>query len=160
MNWHERLLAKLPYLGHRNWVLVVDSAYPLQNATGVETVIADEPHSEAVSRAVKSFERFKHVNPVAVLDAELEFLDESLCAGVDELKKNLSETLADLVTERVPHEDLLLQLSDAASVYSTLVIKTPSTIPYSSVFFRLECGYWDADREATLRARTSGSQAK
>jgi hypothetical protein len=33
-----------------------------------------------------------------------------------------------------------------------LVLKTRLTIPYTSVFIRLECGYWSADAEKRLRA--------
>jgi len=32
-----------------------------------------------------------------------------------------------------------------------LVIKTDMTIPYTSVFFELDCGYWDSDAEKRLR---------
>jgi len=34
-----------------------------------------------------------------------------------------------------------------------LVLKTTMTIPYSSVFIRLDCKYWSADAEKRLRAR-------
>ena len=32
-----------------------------------------------------------------------------------------------------------------------LIIKTPMTLPYTSVFFQLECGYWNAESEQQLR---------
>ena len=34
ISWQEKLEEQLPLLGHRNWILIVDSAYPLQNASG------------------------------------------------------------------------------------------------------------------------------
>ncbi|MCA9265721.1 MAG: hypothetical protein KDA60_17790, partial [Planctomycetales bacterium] len=37
-NWQTELNSALPLLGHRNWVAVVDSAYPLQTAPGVKMV--------------------------------------------------------------------------------------------------------------------------
>ena len=38
-----RLLAtKLPALGHRNWVVVVDAAYPLQTSAGIETITVQQ----------------------------------------------------------------------------------------------------------------------
>ena len=40
-NWKETLRKELPLLGHRNWIVVADSAYPLQTAPGIETIRAD-----------------------------------------------------------------------------------------------------------------------
>ena len=37
-DWNQRLAEAMPLLGHRNWILVVDSAYPLQISPGIETV--------------------------------------------------------------------------------------------------------------------------
>jgi hypothetical protein len=37
-------------------------------------------------------------------------------------------------------------------MFSILIIKSTMTIPYTSVFIELDCGYWDGEREATLRA--------
>ena len=35
-NWQTKLHQQLPLLGHRNWILIVDSAYPLQVSPGIE----------------------------------------------------------------------------------------------------------------------------
>jgi hypothetical protein len=32
-----------------------------------------------------------------------------------------------------------------------LIVKTDMTIPYTSVFFELDCGYWNAGAEERLR---------
>lgn len=37
-DWNKRLAGAMSLLGHRNWILVVDSAYPLQTAPGIETI--------------------------------------------------------------------------------------------------------------------------
>jgi hypothetical protein len=34
-----------------------------------------------------------------------------------------------------------------------VVLKTEATIPYSSVFIQLDCGYWDANKEKKLREK-------
>jgi hypothetical protein len=41
--------------------------------------------------------------------------------------------------------------SSETSHPSNLIIKTPLTKPYTSVFFQLECGYWNAEAEERLR---------
>jgi len=38
-----------------------------------------------------------------------------------------------------------------SSLCRVVIIKTPLTLPYTSTFFNLDCGYWDADREAKIR---------
>ena len=43
------------------------------------------------------------------------------------------------------------KLDEAGKTFKVLLIKTPLTKPYTSVFFQLECGYWNADSEAELR---------
>jgi hypothetical protein len=35
-----------------------------------------------------------------------------------------------------------------AKLFNVLIIKTDLAIPYTSVFFQLECGYWNAEAEA------------
>jgi hypothetical protein len=47
-NWHERLDEAMPLLGHRNWILVVDSAYPLQISPGIETIETDASQLDVV----------------------------------------------------------------------------------------------------------------
>ena len=37
-DWRIKLNQELPLLGHRNWIMIVDSAYPLQVSPGVETI--------------------------------------------------------------------------------------------------------------------------
>jgi len=46
--WKAKLQNELPLLGHRNWIVVVDSAYPLQTAPGIETICADQNQLEVV----------------------------------------------------------------------------------------------------------------
>ncbi|MBQ6658799.1 MAG: hypothetical protein IJM70_05680, partial [Prevotella sp.] len=51
----------------------------------------------------------------------------------------------------LPHEDLIRKLDEVSSLFEVVIIKTPLTIPYTTAFFELDCQYWDAEREATLR---------
>lgn len=37
--WRTLLTRRLPELGHRNWIVIADSAYPSQVAPGIETII-------------------------------------------------------------------------------------------------------------------------
>jgi len=51
----------------------------------------------------------------------------------------------------VPHEELIVRLDKVSSLCRVVIIKTPLTLPYTSTFFELDCGYWDAEREAAIR---------
>ena len=47
-NWRQTLEERLPYFGHRNWIVIADSAYPLQSGPGIETIISNESQIETV----------------------------------------------------------------------------------------------------------------
>jgi hypothetical protein len=51
----------------------------------------------------------------------------------------------------VPHEELIGKLDEAAKTFRVLILKTNLTLPYTSVFLELDCGYWDAGSEERLR---------
>ena len=36
--WRATLDERLPLLGHRNWIVVADAAYPWQASAGIETI--------------------------------------------------------------------------------------------------------------------------
>jgi len=38
----ENLNKLLPLMGHRNWIAIVDSAYPLQCCQGIETIVSNK----------------------------------------------------------------------------------------------------------------------
>ncbi len=52
----------------------------------------------------------------------------------------------------LPHEQIIAKLDEAGETFKVLLIKTPLTKPYTSVFFQLECRYWNAASERQLRA--------
>ena len=39
-NWEEVLKDRLQLYGHRNWLVIADSAYPAQSKQGIETIVA------------------------------------------------------------------------------------------------------------------------
>ena len=81
-DWRVRLKEELPLLGHRNWIAVVDSAYPLQTSGGIETVETDADQLEVVQAVLDQLANAKHVRPVIFTDAELKVVPESDAKGV------------------------------------------------------------------------------
>jgi len=155
-SWRTRLNDELPLLGHRNWIAVVDSAYPLQTSAGLETIETNADQLDVVRTVLDQVSKAKHVRPVIFTDAELKIVPESDAAGVTAYRASLSNLLAKTEPQSLPHEEIISKLDEAGKTFHVLVLKTNMTIPYSSVFIRLECGYWSADAEKRLREKMAG----
>ena len=152
-NWHERLDEAMPLLGHRNWILVVDSAYPLQISPGIETIETDAAQLDVVRAVLHAIDRSIQVRPVIFMDSELPFISDDDAPGVSVYRRNVAELLQDFPVEPLPHEKIISNIDDAGKTFHVLVLKTNMTIPYTSVFFRLDCKYWSADQESALRKK-------
>lgn len=152
-NWLHAIDHAAPLLGHRNWVVVADAAYPLQCASGIQTILADGDPVDALAAVIRRLGAAKHLRPRAYLDAEIDFIDETDAPGTMVYRERVLSQLAGIEVVRQPHEEILERLDNAGRVYNVLVIKTACRTPYTSVFFELDCGYWTAEAEARLRAR-------
>ena len=153
VDWRARLNGELPLLGHRNWIAVVDSAYPLQTSAGIETVETGSDHLDVVRMVLDQIGKAKHVRPVIFTDAELAAVPERDATGVTAYREALSKVLGARKTQSLPHEEIIVKLDEAGKTFHILVLKTNLTIPYTSVFIRLDCGYWSAEQEQRLREK-------
>lgn len=155
-NWEQKVNEELPLMGHRNWIVVVDSAYPLQTSPGVETVETSADQLVVLDYVLEALRNSKHVRPVVHTDAELRYVPESKAPGVDRYRNDLKSRLADFPSNSVLHQKLIDQLNSLGRDFHVLVLKTTMTIPYTSVFLQLDCKYWSAEDEAALRADMGG----
>ena len=151
-DWKQELGRQLPRLGHRNWVVVADSAYPLQTAPGIKTIYAGGDHLEVVRGVLEQVAKQKHVRPVIFTDAELTHVAEAYAPGIGILREQLQALLAKTDAQTLPHEKIIQQLDKAGETFQIMIIKTDLTLPYTTVFIRLDCGYWSAEAEAALRS--------
>src|ERR1700733_8292779 len=55
--WQTRLAQVLPLLGHRNWIMIVDSAYPLQSSSGVETIETNTDQMEVIPQVLGAIDK-------------------------------------------------------------------------------------------------------
>jgi RbsD / FucU transport protein family len=150
-SWREQLNHMLPLVGHRNWILIVDSAYPLQVSPGVETIETGEGLPEVTNYVLNAVGHSIHVRPDVYQDAELSYVREADAPGVSEFRKQIRAVLGDRKVSYLLHEQLLQRISEAGTSYKILVLKTNAAIPYTSVFLRLDCRYWSDDAEVRLR---------
>ncbi len=147
--WQSRLDAMLPLLGHRNWIVITDMAYPLQSGQGITTLFADEPYLEVLKTVNEKIKAAPHVFAHVYNDKELEFITEEMVPGIGELRSGI-RSICGSEARSVMHEELISRLDEAGKLFSVLIIKTPLTVPYTTTFFELDCAYWDSVRQSTL----------
>ena len=63
-NWKQQFDEKLPLLGHRNWILIVDKAFPEQNAPGIEYIYANEDLLPVLKLVLGQVNQSTHVKPI------------------------------------------------------------------------------------------------
>ena len=159
-DWKQHLAEAMPLLGHRNWILVVDSAYPLQISPGIETVETNASQLDVVKTVLDEVNRSIQVRPVIFMDAELPFISDAEAPGVAQYRMKVEELLKGLPVRSQPHEKIISDIDEAGKTFHVLVLKTNMTIPYTSVFLRLDCKYWSAEQEKNLRSLMQTSPHK
>jgi D-ribose pyranose/furanose isomerase RbsD len=150
-SWLEIFFDTLPILGHRNWIVVADAAFPQQVSPGMEVIVAGEDHFQVLADVLRTIKESGHVSPKIYLDKELAYVDEKLAPGMDECRAKIAKLLTGYDVKPVLHEELLARLDQVAKTYKILMIKTNLALPYTTVFMELDCGYWGPENEAKLR---------
>ncbi|MBV9341812.1 MAG: hypothetical protein JO159_13115 [Acidobacteria bacterium] len=150
--WEEILKDRLQLYGHRNWVTIADSAYPAQSKQGIETIVANDGHTTVLARTFEILRECKHVKPKIYTDQELSFIMEDDAPGVTSYREQLGLMVKGREVCALPHEEIISRLDRIGEIFRVLLVKTNMRIPYTSVFFELDCGYWDGPAEARLRA--------
>jgi hypothetical protein len=151
-NWLHEFDTVLPVFGHRNWIVVADAAYPDQMAPGIRTIVADGDPIDVIATVLHRIDSARHVRPHVTVDAEMQFVDDQDAPGAAKFRERLRETLGSHPVAELPHEQIIAKLDAAGQTFHILIIKTSLTIPYTSVFLELDCGYWSAASEAKMRA--------
>jgi len=150
--WRQTLDRALPMLGHRNWVCVVDSAYPLQSNPSLMTIATGADQLAVVAAVLEAIDAAPHVRPVIYLDAELPHVPEADAPGIEAYRKALARLLDGRPVQSLPHEEIIAKLDEAGKLFRILILKTNLTLPYTSVFIQLDCGYWSPEAQKKLEA--------
>jgi D-ribose pyranose/furanose isomerase RbsD len=159
-DWKASIAKAMPLLGHRNWILVVDSAYPLQTSPGIETIETGADQLTVVQAVLDAIHNSIHVRPLVYMDAELPFVSDQDAPGASTYRAQIAELLQGNEIQSSPHENILADVDGAGKLFHILVLKTSMTIPYTSVFLRLDCKYWSSDQEKRMRARMAAVPSK
>ena len=151
LNWEKRLQEELPNYGHRNWIVVSDSAYPKQSAPGIETIYTGATQIEVLKKVLVAIDDAPHVFAAVMVDKELDYITEEDAPGITEYRDQLGTLLKGKHKEVKLHEEIISQLDQGSKLFNVLLLKSNMTIPYTTIFLRLECGYWDEVKEKKLR---------
>ena len=151
-DWRAELDRIVPLMGHRNWILVVDSAYPLQTGPGIETIETNENQIDVVRHVLRAVDHSIHVRPVIYMDSELPFVPDADAPGASDYRNEIIPLLRPYTIQSMPHDRMIATVAATAQQFHILILKTNMTIPYSSVFIRLDCKYWSDDAEKRLRS--------
>ena len=149
--WKERIDAVLPLYGHRNWIVVADSAYPAQSNPGIETIVAGGDQMAVLEHVLAAVGQCRHIRANVYADKELAYVAESDAPGVLSYCRGLEAIFKGENVNYLPHEQIIHKLDQSAQLFRILLIKTDMSIPYTSVFFELDCGYWNVEAEQRLR---------
>ena len=151
--WQNTVDQDLPLLGHRNWILIVDSAYPLQSSpewkrwkpmptrsrwfvtslVGSRSPFTCAPTYLWMPSFPTSRKRTRRVRPPTATPSP---------------SSSTGRTSNRSCTRR-----LIAEVDRAGQMVHVLVLKTRLAVPYSSVFIRLNCKYWGDDAEERLRSK-------
>ncbi|HUT30999.1 MAG TPA: RbsD/FucU domain-containing protein [Sedimentisphaerales bacterium] len=150
-HWQSKVNDELPVLGHRNWIVIADSAYPAQSRPGIETIATGADQIAVVEAVLRAVDKATHVRANVYLDAEMKYVAEQDAPGIDAYRRRLALLLDKREAKSIPHEELIAKLDEAAKTFRILILKTNLTLPYTSVFLQLDCGYWSPQAEQRLR---------
>lgn len=154
-SWKQRLDSVVALYGHRNWIVIADSAYPAQTRDGIETVVTGANYFEVLHAVLAKMDATTHVTPILWTDEELKYVPDADAPGSTAFRDRLTSTLHNRRVQTMNHEQLIRELDKAGQTFKVLILKTNLTIPYTSLFLQLDCGYWSPQAEERLRSAMS-----
>lgn len=152
-SWQGAVNRQASQLGYRNWIIIAEASFPAHNRPGFRQVNASAEVPEALDYVLNTLEKTEHVRPRVYLPRELRSVENDFAPGIDELRKRIHASLHGHEANELDQQSLLTLLEDASRNFDVLVVRTPTALPYSSVFLELQPGYWDAESETRLRER-------
>jgi hypothetical protein len=150
-DWQTTLQQRLPLYGHRNWIVVSDAAFPAYSESGIETIVVNQDLPSVLHYVAKAIASSKHVRAAAFVDRELDFVEEKDYPGVTHLREEINRAFGRNSLSSVPHAEAISKIDEAGKTFRVLFIKTNTTIPYTSVFMRLDCGYMTDEIDAKIK---------
>ena len=150
-NWRDEVANSMLLLGHRNWIVITDKAFPVQTKAGVEMIYTDDRYENILSFIISQLNNSTHIYGHFYQDKELIFLDDSICPGIENYRFIQEQYIPKNEVQYISHEFLLNKIDSISSFYNVLVVKTNLVLPYTSTFIELDCKYWNRDKQKALK---------
>ena len=149
--WAKAIEQEVKKMGTANWIVVAEPAFPSLSRKGVTTITTPAGTATALDVVLQSRDSQGHAKPYVYVTRESKMLSERYAPGVNGFNKRLKEVLRGREARELDSAALELLVKDAQKNYRILVIKSQTTLPYTSVFIELDTGYWDGEAETALR---------
>ncbi|WP_026904182.1 RbsD/FucU domain-containing protein [Pedobacter glucosidilyticus] len=150
-SWKLEFKKKLSEYGHRNWILIVDKAFPLQNSTGIVTIDTHQDLLKVLDYTLSQIDSSSHVKPLIYTDKELNYISKEQVENIGDYRAALLKSIGKYQPQSMLHDSVFVNIDKASKLFKVLVLKTDEVIPYSSVFIQLDCKYWTTEKENNLR---------
>ncbi|MFV0507555.1 MAG: RbsD/FucU domain-containing protein [Bacteroidales bacterium] len=141
-NWKEYLKNNIELMGHRNWIVVTDMAYPLQSKAGIITLNTRTDYACVLSFVTNMLDKQPHVRANVYQDLEFKTLTNSQVPGIERVKEN-AQSIFDGNITYIEHEKLIAKLDKVSRTFNVIILKSNLTMPFTSTFFELDCKYWE-----------------
>ena len=118
-------------------------------------LLQEEPQvaeSSALVRVCPDGRLIRSTGPGEVLQPVLQQVAQAE-AGMGVARVQLDSLLEGRGTKELLHNDVIMKLDEAAQAFNVVLLKSDMTLPYTSVFLELQCGYWDGASEDRMRAK-------
>lgn len=152
-DWKGSINHQVNQLGYRNWIVVSEASFPAHNRPGMRQVVSDAEVPEVVDYVLNALEQTQHVRPHIYLTREMRSVENHFAPGIDSMRERIMASLHGHEPTELDQQSLITLLESVNQSYDVLVIRTPTALPYTSVFLELQPGYWDTESEDRLRER-------
>lgn len=152
--WNKSLGHEISELGAYNWIIIADAAYPAPGRPEAHMILSPNEIPETLENTLQVIENSAHLRPRIYLTRESFQIDDSTAPGISFHKMEITQALHGHPNQKLSERSLESMLRHSINGNRILIIKTPTTLPYASIYIELESGYWDGDSETTLRTST------
>ncbi|MFT5882595.1 MAG: hypothetical protein ACI9FG_001099 [Crocinitomicaceae bacterium] len=149
--WIQQVDSEIAELGAYNWILITESAYPAPDRPGAHTLLSPYKLPRTLDSVLQSIESIGHVRPRIYLSRESAELNEDYAPGIDNHRSNLTKHLNERPTQSLSADSLESLMRSSKKGNRVLVVKSQTTLPYTTIYIELESGYWDGESETALR---------
>src|SRR6476646_6764844 len=92
-SWKPEFKNKLSEYGHRNWILIVDKAFPAQNSAGIVTIDTHQGLLKVLEYTLSQIDSSTHVKPTIFTDKELNYITEDQVESIDGYRTALLKSI-------------------------------------------------------------------